>query len=83
MIAPDLLTDLHECGEFPLSYGQETHGELHLDAERALVEARELLLLWYERWRGFVAGTPENMAVRTRDFLDAAGAQPRQEVGRQ
>lgn len=43
-----LFADLRQCGERPLDYGQETHGELHLDAlaelERltaALVDARK------------------------------------------
>ena len=31
-----LLEELRECGTNPLSYGQETHGELHLDAARVL-----------------------------------------------
>jgi hypothetical protein len=32
----ELLSDLLECGNHPLTYEQETHGELELDAHQAL-----------------------------------------------
>lgn len=44
----ELKNDLRECGEHPLTYGQETHGELHLDALREL-ERFGRIVAWY--WR--------------------------------
>lgn len=41
------------------------------DAEAA--ELLSLLHLWFERYRGFVAGTPDEMVVRTRKVLEARG----------
>jgi hypothetical protein len=42
-----------------------------------LGEALDLLALWYGRWQGFVAGTPDDMHLRTRDLLERTGRPPR------
>lgn len=36
-------------------------------------EAVELLALWFSRFQGYTAGTPENMVVRTSTLLAANG----------
>lgn len=36
-------------------------------------EMLDLLALWYSRWRGYTAGTPDDMHVRTRNLLRAHG----------
>lgn len=41
--------------------------------EKRLDEALSLLALWYSRWQGYTAGTPENMHVRTADLLRRSG----------
>lgn len=47
-----------------------------------LVEALDLLALWYSRWQGYTAGTPLEMHVRTAALLAAHGrevkSRPRQ-----
>jgi hypothetical protein len=40
MGSESLFDDLRECGEHPLTYGQETHGELHLDTLRELTRLK-------------------------------------------
>ncbi len=54
----ELLADLSECGNHPLRFGQETHGELHLDARRivaALLAEREAARTVIEAQRGLIA----------------------------
>jgi len=56
-------------------------GRSHLPScarPECLVEAVDLLGLWYGRWQGFVAGTPEEMHLRTARFLIRHGHPPRE-----
>jgi hypothetical protein len=43
-------------------------------------EALDLLGLWFSRFQGYTAGTPENMVVRTTTLLSAYGREPRRSV---
>lgn len=47
----EIRDDLRECGDNPLTYGQETHGELHLDALRE-IERLGRIIAWYWRTAG-------------------------------
>lgn len=42
-------------------------------AHREIVEARDLLLLWYRRWQGSLTGVPDNMVERTKAFVERNG----------
>jgi hypothetical protein len=47
-------------------------------AERTeLDEALDLLALWFSRFQGYTAGTPEEMVVRTRTLLVLHDRPPR------
>lgn len=46
------------------------------ETAKNLIEALDLLELWYGRWLGRVAGTPRDMAPRTRRLLKANGRTP-------
>lgn len=61
----------------------ERHGGHFPDCVHCqLHEALALLAVWFSRWQGHTAGTPDGLPERTRGLLAARGRAP-QEAARQ
>lgn len=50
----------------------------YVTPDEYISEMVELLALWFSRFQGYTAGTPENMVQRTRAVLTKHGRPPRE-----
>lgn len=56
---------------------EESRVEKYVPPEESIKELVELLALWFSRFQGYTAGTPDDMVTRTREALVRNGRPPR------